>query len=134
MTDKTLKKLVIGEATKLKASITSSELLRLNIESLDPTSYKTCIYGQMTGDCFNERATELIESCCEKLITGEIGGEVTPVKEAKISDEFARNTDDGDVKWSPIELFIAQVKNTNNGNNARLVAFLKGETETLEFV
>jgi hypothetical protein len=35
--------------------------------------------------------------------------------------------------YSPIEVFISRKRNRKNGNNAKLVAFLRGETDTLDF-
>ncbi len=119
--------LVIAEATKLKKNATKNELHSLDISILDTTSVNQCIYGQMTGNCFTSRATELIELSCEKVfkrifhmekITGELNG--SPKGEHRC------------FYWSPIELFIDSKRNRTNGNNKRLVDFLKDETQTLK--
>lgn len=107
--------LVIAEATKLKIHATQEEISNLNINKLDANYSGTCIYGQITGNCWNDRAVELIELSCEKA--------------------------NRDNYWSPIELFIyrnqyileKKIKNSSKKiENQKLIAFLKGETEILK--
>lgn len=121
--------LVIGEAKKLKANATPNELSKLDFLELNPCRQDRCIYGQMTGDCFNERAKTLIVESCERvfktndgLFTGsKLNG--APKKETR--NEY----------WSPIELFIYENRNTTSGiaKVKKLVKFLKGENKTLRF-
>lgn len=116
-----LKELVREEARNLREKATKEELARLDIKTLYPSSITECIYGMITGDCFSDRAVSLIRQCCSQVIEGgsisyseEIIG--SPIDYKRI--EF----------WSPIEKYITE----DEGNNANLIAYLKGETDTLE--
>lgn len=124
----TLNKLVIAEAKQLKVNAKKSELKRLNFESLKPNKIDMCIYGQMTSDCNSSRAVKLMELSCEKVYrnTTSVFGNITGVLGGSPKNE-SRAT-----YWSPIEIFIAKRSNEKNGNNERLIAFLKDETKTLK--
>ncbi len=130
----TLIPLVIAEAIKLKDNATREEINNLNIARLDANDVTSCIYGQMTGNCYSKRAVSLIELSCEKVIrvstktcvNGTLNG--SPVKAIR------------DFYWSPIEVFIYRnqfnggkriSKSVKQDENKKLVAFLKGETEIL---
>lgn len=127
-TNKTLNQLVIDEATNLKKNAKKKELANLQFKSLDTQNYQSCIYGQMTGDCFNERAIKLIEKSCERIflddeaIEGKITGTLNGCPKKERREKY----------WSPIEVFIDKKRNKNNGNNKRLIDFLKGKTKTLK--
>src|ERR1044072_4459641 len=58
-----LKDDVRKEAEALKVHATKEELNKLRFESLFPGFADACIYGLMTGNCFSNRAAELIYSC-----------------------------------------------------------------------
>lgn len=122
-----LNALVLTEATKLKKAASKTELINLSFNRLRTQSTDGCIYGQITGNCFNSRATELIEASCKQVIT------------RSDSCTLVTGTLNGDPKkanrreyWSPIEMFIDQPRNKENGNNERLIEFLKDETKTLK--
>lgn len=65
--NKVLKELVIKEAQNLRKFAYKSELARLSAEHIDAEHSEKCVYGQMTGDCFSNRANNLIIKCCEKV-------------------------------------------------------------------
>jgi len=120
MITKKLKALVISEATKLKEHATPKELEKLNPLTLKGSDSQQCPYGQMTGTCFSQRAEELVNKCgvLYSLDLFEI---------QKPPHELYRwgGVHDG---FSAMEFYTAQ-----EGNKAdRLIAFLKGKTETLE--
>ncbi len=124
---KKILKLVTAEATELKKTANEHELSNLNYNTLNPTKVDRCIYGQMTGDCFGFRATELIEKCCKIVIEDKfqlgnnlISNIIDPKKSHRIN------------YYSPIEEFIYNGDNEANGNNERLIDFLKGKTDKLE--
>jgi hypothetical protein len=52
-----------AEAAALSIHATEEEKGRLDLETLDPGHYELCVYGQMTGDCYSERALELLRLC-----------------------------------------------------------------------
>ena len=82
----------------------------------------------MTGNCFSERAVELIEASCKRVFADASDGGDTLKGVLNGSPKKSNR----DTYWSPIEIFITKKRNVKNGNNKRLVAFLKGETETLD--
>ena len=127
--DKTkLVSLVKAEAKLLKKFATIKQINKLDKESLNANSVWECIYGQMTGNCFGNAATELIKLSCKKVYYKN--------ENRKISGNLSRGnilTMDRELYWSPIEVFIDQDVNTINGNNTALIAYLKGETKTLKF-
>ncbi len=129
-----LRDLVIDEATNLKKHATKDELENLNFFLLDPTEKESCVYGQMTGHCENYRSKELIVSSCIRVFI--------PNKKNIDDNELRAPSLNGKPKieqsrtdyYSPIEVFIWRKENQKNGNNKRLIRFLKGKTKTLKFV
>lgn len=127
LTEAILNALVLDEATKLKENITTDERSYLSFRTLLTSDSTRCVYGQITGSCWSKRAVELIEASCQKVLAPIKGG------------EGIRGTLNGSPKesnrwnyWSPIEVFIDKPRNQENGNNERLIAFLKDETKTLK--
>ncbi|MCE7039175.1 hypothetical protein [Dyadobacter sp. CY312] len=115
-----LKLLVIEEATKLKEHATAEEIGELNLDRLNPHFPDTCIYGQMTGWCYNERAIELLNLCAtpfSKMIVEYIPAEVEAFRVgSRVMSCF-----------SPIECYIFR----NGSKNETLIQFLKGEKDSL---
>lgn len=130
-----LKALVIAEAKNIRKNADKKELAKLSIDKLNPNSPLYCIYGQMTGDCYSERANDLIISCATRVFdTCDAKDDL--IKESKLNGKpviyrggspFSRPK-----YFSPIERFIYMKTNQKNGNNKALIAFLKGETKTLK--
>ena len=58
-----LKQLVVNEALALRKHATKEEIGRLDFSKIDPVNSRLCPYGQMTGNCFSDRATELLKNC-----------------------------------------------------------------------
>ena len=56
---------VSQEVKQLKVHASSEELSKLNFNNLYVNTIHNCIYGQMTGDCTNSRARELMDICCD---------------------------------------------------------------------
>lgn len=131
-----LEELVIEEAILLKQHATKKELDSLDYGSLAGGSTHHCIYGQMTGNCENERTYELIRKCCSRVyksgkhenrIVSRLGS-----KPKKLSDFSIRL----DYYVSPIENFV--FKNKKDVYNSsekvkKLINFLKGNLNKLEF-
>ncbi len=63
MISRNLKQRVLEELTLLKQHATTEEINLLNEIPINPSSHEECIYGAMTGDCFSERAHELLSKC-----------------------------------------------------------------------
>lgn len=126
-------KLVIDEAKALRKHATEAEISNLDFNSLKPDTVKECIYGQMTGHCFSERAKELIEKSCKRVYstTGSLDSvrlNGSPVGKHRENEGkaymFRRNTD----YWSPIEVFLPK---STDEERLKLVQFIKGEIESL---
>jgi len=124
--------LVIAEATKLKKNATPEEIADLDFEYLHPSQLDLCVYGQMTGNCFSDRAAELIKLSCKQIFDHNINRKEA---DAKMGDTYGKLNgkplDDRSSYWSPIEVFICMPRNQKNGNNKRLIDYLKGETKKL---
>lgn len=121
--------LVKTEAANLLKEATKEELEKLNLETFSSSHHRLCIYGQMTGDCFSERAELLISKCAPKIYVGEESdndSKLSPMPESGFSHA---NMDIS--RFSPIEVFIMDAENNLNGNIARLIEYLKGVTTKL---
>lgn len=132
--EKTMQALVKKEAANLKKYATKDELGKLDFKSFSPASTYRCIYGQITGYCFSERAGNLIIQCAERVYenNGACFVHDFPVNGKPKGARGVSDSDSADY-YSPIEVFILQLKNIVNGNNERLIKYLKGETKTLKF-
>ena len=134
-------KLVKEEARNLKKKATKTELSNLDFKELNPSTPHRCIYGQITGDCFEERAKNLIEKCATKiyqykenmngLYNSELNGK--PNFEIQSRKGFSFLCTPDIIHYSPIECFITNPLNKRNGNNKTLINYLKGKTKTLRF-
>jgi len=120
--------LVIDEARLLKETATKAELDRLsiNVKHLNPDSPTKCIYGQMTGDCETQRATDLIKLCCQKVY--EVKTRTHVITKSVLNGSPKDKT--REQFFSPIEvyIFVAQDKLDKLQN---LLSYLKGKKETL---
>lgn len=132
--------LVVKEATKLKKFATKKEISKLDITKLDGTHVNYCVYGQLTGDCFSNRAYNLIKKCATKVY------EVSPYYGI---DRCSLNGKPYEIEKpklrinhfiSPIEQFLFKykvepisIKGTRSKYAKKLIAFLKGETDELVF-
>ena len=125
-----IKELVRIEADNLKRFATEEELDRLHFGRLEASVAKRCIYGQMTGFCYSERAHELIMNCAVRVYN-------TPeaISHPRLNGK-PRVVSGEDRKFeyhSPIEVFIYKNEaNLKRNLNERLVDYLKGKTETLD--
>lgn len=122
--------LVRQEAANLKLHATKEEIERLDINNLIPDNSHECIYGQMTGYCFSDRAHDLIVACCERVYEPVESDDGDLMKKAKLNGAPQKLKRDHFKKeyFSPIEIMIV----VHPKNNERLIQYLKGETETLE--
>lgn len=130
---KELAPLVIAEADNLKKYATKEEIDRLDFSRLSTIDRNRCIYGQMTGDCYNDRANELIIQCATRvyetpngsvnLSTATLNG--NPYKISKLR-YFSYH--------SPIEMFITYCRmDTDKDNlNNDLIDYIKGNISELK--
>lgn len=126
-----LKEDVKKEAEALRVHATKEELGRLDFDYLDSSDRRYCIYGQMTGNCYSERSAELINICAithfetlpdtlEEMV-GFVAEKSKYFLDARV-DPWLSST------FSAIESYICLPE----AKNANLIAYLKGETDTLE--
>ena len=99
-----LKQRVLEELTLLKQHATTEEISLLNEIPINPSSHEECIYGAMTGDCFSERAHELLSKCArpysksvDVLIPTKMGVKRW-IKVREVKETF----------FSPVEYYIYQ--------------------------
>lgn len=132
-----LVKLVKSEAKNLRTNANKKEISKLNFESMNPCNSTTCIYGLMTQYCFSDRATSLIEKCAERVYVPNLSCHlgIASLTKTKLNgkptiNDYGRR---GYNYFSPIECFIQFPANKTNGNNKRLIDYLKGKKSTLNF-
>jgi len=136
--------LVRQEAKNLRKLITADERDRLSFPDLKPDSQWNCIYGQLTGSCFSDRAEELIVKSCPRVYKFDSSGSKLKGYLSKILNgkpkEGGRYKNASSTKcrpafeetfWSPIEVFIYKEKNQKSGANKRLLSYIKREIKTL---
>ena len=123
-----MKQLVIEEATNLRKHASKKELNKLSFNRLHPKNTLLCIYGQIADGCFSLRADELIKKCASRGYHSKSSEEIYDCKINGPIKNLSRS-----YFWSPIEVFIVQERNQENGNNKLLIDFLKGETNELNF-
>lgn len=125
-------KLVKEEAKKLREYATIEEKDRLNPRSFNGGSAGGCVYGQLTGNCTNERATELIKLCCEKVYHSNNG--YVPRKALAVLNGKPEGKREvfGFAYFSPIEVLVQDDSGSSGMNNAYpIISYLKGETDEL---
>lgn len=130
-----VKKLVAQEAKALRKNDTKQELDRLDFRTLEPSNITLCIYGQITGNCFSDRANDLIFNCAKRVYN--VGkGYFNILDSAKLNGKPVKikNESRQSRYFSPIEYFIAQKGPYQKENNEILVDYLKGERKDLNFL
>lgn len=144
---------VVAEAVNIKQNASTEEISKLDLNTIDPESYHSCIYGQMTGNCTSNRAHELIFKCAQRYVdmpkkgdytfsrdgslpTGKGFDAIQPfingIKPDGVNDSFdlrVKRVSSRTVLevFSAIEVYIMLPES----NVKDLVSFIKGETETL---
>lgn len=133
-----LKEDVKKEAQALRVHATQEERERLSMESFSPSFAENCIYGLLTGKCWSPRAAELIELCAiryfnpdavNKTLECGIDGIVQTVDGSTVKDFISiRTMHISKAPFSAIEVYIL----LPDANDANLIAYLKGETDTID--
>lgn len=132
---------VRAEAKALRQNATPNEICRLDFSTLDPDKRTSCIYGQMTGVCTSNRASELIHKCCIRYFyTNMLDKENTfesiqhaangrTIDGINSVEELQTIRGRGVVRYlSAIETYIMMPE----AKNAELIAYLRSQTDTLE--
>lgn len=123
----TVIKHVMKEIDNIKKYATKEEIAALDVENIDPDSSERCIYGQMTGNCFGDRANVLVNVCASKIqLYNPLHGDI-------LSPEFLnckkvkRITKDS-TNASFLEMFIYQQPH----NNKNIAKYIKGDIGSLK--
>lgn len=127
---------VRAEVVALRENATKEELSELSVGLLSSNDTRKCIYGQMTGDCYSERADALLDKCAVRVMQAgtELSGRVA--ESSMIANANGpndghfknRSTLDAVTYFSALEAYIA----LQGAKNANVISYLRGETETLE--
>lgn len=126
--------LVVDEAKNLRKHTTPKEKENLDFENLSTNSISGCVYGQLTGDCYSSRASELIMKCAKRVYittTGINGFAKRPGESKKLNGrpKETRNMFQGKY-WSPIEVFIDRATTPPEANEY-LLNFIKGKRRSI---
>lgn len=120
---------VIKEAKLIKQYATAAEISKLDVFQLDHQDPDYCIYGQMTGNCFNQRANELLHLCAKPF-----AGNIDPLGDRIILAEKGRNFADPNVVnymanryFSAIEVYIG----FPDAQLGELIDFIQGKTDCI---
>lgn len=134
MITKKLKELVRIEADNLRKYATKEELRWLDFEHLRPLNVGLCIYGQMTDNCFSDRASELVQKCAKSYcfplsdLDVEMEWDFKNYKDSWLHEDFQEDRVERLRFFSPIEVYIGH----KNAKSKSLIEYLRGETDTLE--
>lgn len=109
-----LKKLTLEEIENIKQKATKEEIENLEFIYLDPSSSYSCIYGQMTGECYSPRAKELQPKIFDNLSLNSIGTQ----KDLMIKGN----------SFTALERWIYIYPE----NNKNIIDYIKGKTNTLK--
>ena len=137
-----LKADVEKEARALRKHALPQEKENLRFGAFCSDGAMSCIYGLLTGDCRSERAAELIYTCCPRYFVNQRTGLLSKVGhreavkvvngtkiEGVSTASGLRSHRAKEIRhFSAIEAYIL----APNARNANLIAFIKGETNTLK--
>jgi hypothetical protein len=123
ITEKVYLKRVKQEINNLKKYAKKEQLEKLDFNRLIPESDKFCIYGQMTGNCYNDEAAELIKKCCK-----------VETSYGSIYRRFSNPVDFKAREYSSYHTYLEHFIYNYKHNNENIVKYLKGEISELELV
>ena len=126
---------VLKEATLLREHATKDQKDKLVFDQLDGADTCNCIYGQMTGNCYNQEARNLLSKCAKTIVDNLADSEeqedivfnsATPVNfKATLEHTSMRNHRS---YFSAIEGYIT----VEGSKNDELISYIKGEIDTFE--
>ncbi len=103
----------LNEIKNIKKHATKEEIERLNFETFNPKRASFCIYGQMTGSCYSDRAIELGPKCYQSSYVGFTEGKID-LRSGKA--------------FTALEKYVAYADPQINRN---IIDFIKGERTSL---
>ena len=81
-------KLVREELDTIKSNATPEEINNLNFDTFDFADSQSCIYGQLTGGCYNDRAKEINPKIYNYLVNIEYDVNRNNLRYSKQGAEF----------------------------------------------
>jgi len=105
---------VRAEIKRIKRLATAEEIAKLDFSTFKHTNVMTCIYGQMTGHCYSDRARAIMPKSFDEISAGTKYKEMT----FKKGDDFT---------YMEKYLYICK-PNTHK----HIIEFLKDEVEVLD--
>lgn len=123
MISEKLKEEVKKEALRLKKTATQEERDRLDFRNLNPLLADQCIYGEMTGNCYSDRAKELFDKCATPY-----SSILEEFPQAPLVNSYCDTNKLRVGAHSAIEYYIYQ----EDANPQALVDYLQDKTQTLE--
>lgn len=115
---------VRAEIEHIKTNAKKKEIAKLDFLHFSFCSPWRCIYGQMTGDCRSPRAKKLYPKKYVYTGSSGAGGRIPFSKQSFVEREDENN-------FTPLEKYLYIVKTKTHEN---IIAYLKGEVETLELI
>lgn len=92
------------EFVNVISNCTETELDRFvnSLWKLSGSSPWNCVYGLLTGSCWSERATELIQVCTRGMFFLDLGA-LHPETSLMTKCKLNRSTDDSNLTYTPLE-------------------------------
>lgn len=120
---------VIQEVNSIKEHATANQINKLRIELLNPNNINKCIYGLMCGGCYSNEANELIKVCKPDVSFYTVNDETETCLARPVGFSGYLDSGGSDYRdsFTALEWYISK----HRDNNPNIIAYLKGETETL---
>ena len=126
------------EIRSLKENASPEELYRLNLNSFDPRSQYSCIYGQMTGSCRSQRAKNLMDKSCVRVLHNITGVDSISKKQFKeVSDKINGSYEGQPWDYAGIRTYryLSALEGyicLKGAKISNIISFLKGERDDLK--
>lgn len=111
--------MVKNELDTIKAKATKYEIEKLNFRSFSHNLSNRCIYGQMTGSCYSERAKELMPKTFDDIDNTWDDWYYIPFSRQKMKKGEA---------YTALEKYLYMVKAPMH---EKIIEYLKGETSEI---
>lgn len=132
-----LKEDVKKEAEALRVHATQEERAKLDYGNLYPAYGSYDVYGQMTGHCYSMRAAKLMYKCAKRFFKNDLltttsnYSSVEIIIENMVGEKVENLIKERTKVKSPHYSAIEAYTLLPEAENANLIAYLKGETDTL---
>lgn len=120
------------EIEMLKVHATGIEKNKLDFDDFDPQDPDCCIYGQMTGYCRSDRAKELMDLACIRVVENDMKNEFKTWDRVKIcvNGGYTGQMYQNRTQFSHLSTLEAYIY-MEEAKSEAIIAYIKGETSTL---